>query len=236
MQADLRSKIRRLERGGRAAELSPVPSGCPALDAVLPRQGLARGGLHVVQGRPGDGAVYGFTLALTGRLRANDGIVVWIQCGRDCQENGIPYGPGLRALGIDSRHLLLVKARRAVDLLWSMEEALRCPDLAVIVGEGVAPNITAARRLQLAAETGSTTAVLVTPPGTAPNTTALTHWRIAAAPAETTALPPRHPAWTVELVRCRGGKPGQWRMEWRHETFHLDLAAPLVDRPVVATV
>ena len=160
--------------------------------------------------------------------------MAWIQYERDRQEAGMPYGPGLDPLGFNTRRLLLVKARRAVDLLWSMEEALRCPDLAVVIGEGVAPNLTASRRLQLAAETGGTTALLIPPPGAALSTTALTCWRVTATPAAITALPPLHPAWNVELMRCRGGKPGQWRMEWQYEAFHFDLAASLVHGPVAA--
>lgn len=235
IKAKLRREIDRLECNGRALEKPTISSGCAALDAVLPWNGLPRGGLHIVQGRPGDGAAYGFSGVLAGRLRAENGVIAWIQRGVDGQENGAPYGPGLDPLGIDTQRLLIVKARRDVDLLWSMEEALRCFDLAVVVGEGVTPNLTAARRLQLAAETGETTALLIMPPGAMPSTTALTYWRVAAAPASPTTLPTLHPAWDVELMRCRGGKPGKWRMEWQHEAFHFDLVPSLAYRPVAAT-
>jgi protein ImuA len=236
IKAKLRREINRLEHNGRALEKTAVSTGCPTLDAVLPWQGLPQGGLHIVQGKPGDGAVFGFSGVLAGRLRAKNGVIVWIQRKVDGQETGTPYGPGLDPLGVNTQRLLIVKTRRDVDLLWSMEEALRCSDLAVVVGEGVAPNLTAVRRLQLAAETGGTTALLIMPPGGATlNVAALTYWRVMAAPAPATILPTLHPAWDVELVRCRGGKPGQWRMEWQHEAFHFDLAPPLAHGPVAAT-
>ncbi len=234
IKAELRREIYRLERTGRALEKTALSSGCRALDAALPWQGLPQGGLHIVQGKPEDGATYGFAGALAGRMRVGNGVIAWIQYGRDHQEAGVPYGPGLGPLGLNTRRLLLVKARRAVDLLWSMEEALRCPDLAVVIGEGVAPNLTAARRLQLAAETGGTTALLIPPPDSTPCAPALTCWRVTAAPAAAATLPPRCPAWNVELVRCRGGKSGQWRMEWQHETFHFNLVAPLAHGPLAA--
>ncbi len=238
LKEKLRQEINRLESNGRTLEKTITSSGCAALDAALPWRGLPLGGLHVIQGKPGDGAVFGFAGVLAGRLRAkpqaDPGSVVWIQYGRDPQDSGVPYGPGLEPMGLSPRRLLLIEARRALDLLWSMEEALRCPDLAVVIGEGVTPTLTAARRLQLAAETGGTTALLISPADKIPNATALTCWRIASVPAAADARPPHHPTWNVELVRCRGGKPGQWRMEWQHETLHIDLAAPLVHGPMAA--
>ncbi len=237
-RADIRDKLRReidrLENHGRALTKAAVPSGCKALDALLPWNGLPQGGLHIVQGKPGDGAVFGFSGVLAGRLRTEAGFIAWIQRSIDGQENGALYGPGLDPLGVSTRHLFVINVRRTADLLWSMEEALRCSDLAVVVGEGAAPNLTAARRLQLAAEAGGTTALLIIPPGVTPSATALTYWRVAAAPASTQALPPRHPTWDVELVSCRGGKPGHWRMDWKDEALHLDLAPSLAHGPVAA--
>ncbi len=239
VKAGLRQEISRLERSGRALERTVTSSGCLALDAALPWRGLPLGGLHVIQGRSGDGAAFGFAGVLAGRLRTRNqtenGVVVWVQYGREPQDSGVPYGPGLGPIGLSPQGLVLIKARRAVDLLWSMEEALRCPDLAVVIGEGVTPSLTAARRLQLAAEAGSTTALLISPPNQTPTATALTCWRVSAVPAANSARPPRYPAWNVELMRCRGGKPGHWRMEWQHETLHIDLAAPLVHGPLAAT-
>ena len=235
IKAKLRREINRLEHNGRALEKTAISTGCPALDAILPWQGLPQGGLHIVQGKPGDGAAFGFSGVLAGRLRAENGFVIWIQRKVDGLETGTPYGPGLGPLGVNTRRLLMVKTRRDVDLLWSMEEALRCSDLAVIVGEGVVPNLTAARRLQLAAEAGGTTALLIVPSSATVSVAALTYWRVAAARAPATTLPTLHPVWDVELVRCRGGKPGQWRMEWQHEAFHFDLAPSLAHGPVAAT-
>ena len=237
-RADIRDKLRReidrLESHGRALAKTAVPSGCEALDALLPWNGLPQGGLHIVQGKPGDGAVFGFSGVLAGRLRTESGFIAWIRRSIDSQENGAPYGPGLDPLGVSTRHLFVINVRRTTDLLWSMEEALRCSDLAVVVGEGATPNLTATRRLQLAAETGGTTALLIIPPGAMPNATALTYWRVAAAPTSPPALPPLCPAWDVELVNCRGGKPGHWRMEWKDEALHLDLAPSLAHGPVAA--
>jgi protein ImuA len=37
-------------------------------------------------------------------------------------------------------------------------------------------------------------------------------------------------AFNLELLRCRGGKPGHWRMTWDHETHSFHPLAPLRDR------
>ncbi|MGH7028942.1 MAG: ImuA family protein [Stellaceae bacterium] len=175
------------------------------------------------------------------RSAVADDIVLWCLARPDL------YGPGLAAHGLDPARLVLVRARRDDQILWAMEEGLRAPGLAVVVGEVGTLAAVASRRLQLAAERSGITAFLLRrwrDGGDAarernlPNAAA-TRWRIAGLPS----LPPplfssarrgpgiERPRWRVELLRCRGGAPACWEMEVADAAGSLSLADALADRP-----
>src|SRR5215470_3263009 len=61
-------------------------------------------------------------------------------------ENGAPYGPGLDDLGLAPERLVTVAAAKSRDVLWAMEEALRCRAVGTVIGE-----IRSADRLDLSA-------------------------------------------------------------------------------------
>jgi hypothetical protein len=127
-----------------------------------------------------------------------------------------------------------------------MEEGIKSRALACVVGEALAVDPTAARRLQLAAALGGGLALLLRPEDSAGGVagTATTRWRIAAAPSRPTASAFSMPAlgsarWDVSLLHGRhGARPGQWIVEWDHVAKRFALALPvaaaLVDRPVAA--
>jgi protein ImuA len=241
--ASLHDRIRRIERNGREETAAALLFGVTAIDNHLPAGGLARGALHELTAqRPGDGgAVTDFCAALLGRIledRAGTRKKPVLWCLQDrAIDAGEIYPPGLAWLRLDAARLLAVRARRDTDVLWTMEEGLRCTGLAAVVGEVRAADLTASRRLQLAAEAGGIPALLLRPASdVADPSAAMTRWRIAAAPSRprgwAAALDEPGPAcWWATLFRCRGGAPGRWLMEWHDETGDLALAAPVRDRP-----
>ena len=246
---DLRRRIAHLEHPSLGQEALPpsLAFGVPEIDGHLPWGGLAPAALHeVVPAEPGNVTpALGFAAALLGRA-ARTAPVLWCRSRRDL------YAPGLKSLGLDAGNLIVVEAGKDRELLWAMEEGLRSGALAAVLGEIRDLSMTAARRLQLAAEEGGTLALLAHG-GTAQ--VALTRWRVAAAAS-------RHPhgawpgaaCWQVALLRCRGGSAGQWLVEWLDErddawrsgrTFDgrndapargFRLAAPLRDGPLRAAV
>jgi protein ImuA len=224
--AALRRQMARLERPcGEGVAL-----GAPALDAALPPGGLPRCGLHDILGADGDAAATGFALALAGRLAGGRGRLLLVGLRRRGGEAGLPYGPGLLRFGIDPERLIVAAAVRPADLLWAMEEGLRSGALAAVIGEGVAADATASRRLQLAAEAGGAAAVLL-PPADARSPVTLSRWRIAAAAGGL-----ERPRWRVVLERCRGGSPGDWLMEWDDAARRFAVVPVLADRrPALAT-
>lgn len=206
--AGLRARIARLDRG--SAEHGTLPLS-PELDAHLPWGGLPLAGLHEVLAED-PGAGLGFAALILARaMGALPGrSVLWIAAEPDA------YPPGLATLGLDAAHLILVRAPRPADALWAAEEALRSPAIAAVLMLGATPDLTAARRLQLAAETGGGIALLLreTAEDTGPGAV-LTRWRLTPRPAE--GATPHHlseAAWEISLLRARGGRPGAWFAEW----------------------
>ncbi len=235
--ADLRARIRALERGGGArahissnASAAVLALGAGALDEHLPEGGLPLPGLHEIAGARDewdDGVAAGFCLALLGRLAAaRPGPLLWVARRPDL------YAPGIAALGLDPGRLILACPGSDAEALWAMEEGLRASALAAVAGEVAEPDDTAARRLQLAAEAGGRPCFLLRRRLYAPRRAvvaipALTRWRVTALPSAedgpgaARAMPGRWPAglpdrprWRVELLRCRGAAPQAFDVEW----------------------
>jgi len=215
--AGLRRRIARIERGGAGRGqpgLAPLTTGVAALDAALPGGGLARAALHEVLAAEADGAAAAFTALLAARRAAlAGGTVLW------CTAQRTLYGPGLAAFGLTPQRLLLAWGRRDEDRLWAMEEGLRCPRLAAVVGEVWRLDLKQSRRLQLAAAGSGVTALLLRPPavdGAAGASAAVTRWRVESAPSAATAGYAGVGAarFRLALQRARGGRPGDWDVEW----------------------
>jgi protein ImuA len=257
---ELRERVRRIERSP-AMTHGVLPFGLGAIDRVLPGGGLALGALHEILGIGGDeedGALAAaFAAHILGRLtrpptlpslsapgggegRGEVGVVLWCLARPDL------YGPGLAAHGLDPGRVVLVQAARDTEILWAMEEGLRAPGIAAVVGEIGSLPMVASRRLQLTAERSGITTFLLrrwrdgglaARERSLPNA-AVTRWRIAALPSRTHRGEPGvgRAWWRVELMRCRGGEPASWEMPvWEMEvpdaTDHVSLAAALADRP-----
>jgi protein ImuA len=223
--AILRARMARLEGTGRAPqEAGPVPV-CD--DLPLPGGGLARAAVHeVLAMAPGCGAAFcALLLARTG------GTVLWIASGRD---ELLAWPPGLARCGSVPANLILVRAERWPDALWAMEEALRCPAVTGAVlalawdanrqaGDGRL-DLTATRRLHLAAETGGALGLLLRPDTADPApTAAVTRWRVRPLPTAEAGAGLNEPRWQLELLRVRGGTPGgSWAVTWRAAEGRLD--------------
>jgi protein ImuA len=187
-------------------------------------------------------AATGFALALATRAGRDRGQLLWIATDFAAAEGGGPYGPGLDLYGFASSRLLMLRVPRSVDVLWAMEEALRCRALAGVIAEltedGTAADLTATRRLVLAAREGLGLGLLLRHRATALPSAAATRWRIAAA----SSAPDRfgglgRARFELSLLKNRRGPCGRWIVEWcPHErSFHtavsLGLAATAFDRP-----
>jgi len=209
----------------------PLPFGLPAIDERLADRGLDGGALHeVAPAAPSlsdEAAATLFTAGIAARFAgAADSSVLWVVSRFDL------YAPGLEQAGLPPGRVIFAQGHDDRDVLALMEDALRHGGLGAVIGEVRRADMTASRRLQLAADAGRTPALLARRwrrQGVCPLTelsAATTRWRIACAPSARLPAPGVGRArWAVELVRQRGGNPFSLLVEACDDTGRLALAA-----------
>ena len=220
--AGLRARIRSLE-GTDGAAGDVLGLGMAPVDAALAGGGLPLGCLHEVLGAADDGAATGFVALLLARLAARAGrSVLWLTRDADL------HAPGLAGYGLTPDRLVLARGRRPADLLWALEEAARSDAVAAVVGEVESADLTASRRLQLAAEAGGVTTFLLRRHGAEMTSSAVTRWRVTSLGGPPVAGEPGLglPCWQLDLLRCRGGRPDRWPVAWHGPAAGLVLADP----------
>jgi len=233
--ATLQAAIARIERRD-AARRGAVPLGVAAIDGALPGGGVAAGVVHEVTGS----VAGGFVALLAGRFA---GPVLW--CVMASSRTDL-YGPGLAGFGLDTRRLVIARCANRQDMLWAMEEGLRDPALAVVVAEPDRPvALTASRRLQLAAETGGATGLVLrrgTAEGALAPSAVFSRWQAdSVAALGVPGAPAEGARWRLELLRCRGDlsgtgrtRPKTWTVDWCDATRDLSLVSGAGRRPAAA--
>ncbi len=234
----LRAHITRLEQGHaqfqrQKTKAQPWAMGLHELDRHLPAQGLQRSGLHDVSPRAyGDQpAAMGFALALALRRLADDQErrpLLWCRLDAHEREHGRLYGHGLERLGLPRHRFVTISMKKPVQLLWTMEEALKSGAVAAVLGDAEAAHadLTVTRRLSLAAAAGKCAAILTFAKPDASATASHTRWTAAPMPSASPAhdaAAPGAPCWSIELTRVRGGRPGAWILEWHHAQSRFSL-------------
>jgi protein ImuA len=207
--------------------------GVPGIDAAL-GGGLAPGAVHAL-GAAGPvhlGATFGFALALAASASQHlQGHVLWIETPFAAAETGRPY-TGLESFGLSLARVLIVRVPRLLDVLWVMEEALTCRGIAAAVAELTQDvDLTATRRLSLAARDSGGLGLLVLHRASPQPTTTATRWRIAAAPSRPDTYGGfGHAAFDLSLTKNRHGPCGRWTILWDHHERAFQALSVGVDR------
>lgn len=221
--ADLRRHLAQAALRSAPAAVGQVSFGAPALDGAL-GGGIARAALHEVYA-PGTAdlaAATGFVVGLAIRA-AGPRPILWARQDVVDAETGRLHPPGLTELGLDPGRVLLVRARDAEGVLRAGSEAARCPALGAVLiepwGEPRRLDLTASRRLSLAAEGSGATTLLLRAAVSPQPSAAATRWQVTALPSRALeANAPGDPAFSVRLLRHRGGLgEREWRVEWSRD-------------------
>ncbi|MBU6299536.1 MAG: ImuA protein [Alphaproteobacteria bacterium] len=194
------------------------------------RGGLALGALHEIAATDFRAipSAWGFLLALMARVERKNA-VVWPLVSSE--PFGMPYACGLKSFGLNPGDFLMVRCRCEHDAAWAMEEALRVGARAVIGARTRDMDLTASRRLQLAAQRSGTPIFLLRTHDDCRPSAAVSRWRVAVLPAARDRFGLfSNPRWHIALEYARGGRCGEWVVEWNHETLCLRLPSILADR------
>lgn len=191
---------------------------------TIPDFPLRRARAHEVCG---PGAVV-FALAQSAQV---EGEILWI---REAWKPDTLNPAGVSRM-IDPDRLLMAHVRDQTDGLAVMEEALRAGALGMVVAElDKEVSFTAGRRLQLAAKTGQTTALLLIPEGQG-NNAAETRWHCAPVldDPEIAQQTPQADStlhrW--EIIKNKSGTFGVWDVRWNGQTRRLSVVPPVGKRP-----
>ena len=141
----------------------------------------------------------------------------------------LPLPAGLPQ-GVNER-LHLLRPQNETDLLWSIEEALRAAPVGLVIAEPSSPlSLTAGRRLQLAAEAGRTTGLLLIRQDGGSNATE-TRWLcdgMAAVGMPGVALDSTLHHWS--LSKNKKGTIGDWVVNWNGASAAFDLVSATGER------
>ena len=193
--------------------------GLGILSDYFPQGHFPLGAVHefIGQGAESSSAAAGFISALAGFLMKKGGAAVWIGSSR------MIFPPALKMFGIEPSRIVFIDLEKEKDVMWAMEESLKCTGLSAVIGEIPELSFTVSRRFQLAVEQSRVTGFILrnNPRKIIPNA-CVSRWKIS--PLQTVSedgLPGLgHPRWQVELLKIRNGKPGSWELEWNNQRFH----------------
>ena len=214
----LRNQIRNVETAGRIDDGIRVSSGCAAIDRLLPGSGYQRGTLIQWLTSGGQGADY--LSLLVARQACQDGgaLVVLDPLNQF-------YPPAAAAIGVNLDNLIVLRTENLAgseqefqtDLLWSIDQSLRCPAVAAVWGPLDQIDERWFRRFQLSAETSGCLGLFVQPiqaarqPSWAEVQWIVSHVREPNGPPVEAGISPTHSEQQVrlQLTRCRGTQTGK---------------------------
>ncbi len=192
------------------SELGPMTS-------AFPNGSFPLGAVHEFLSTQTEDAasVSGFVAALLSSLIGSEGATLWISASRKL------FPPALRFFGLQPDHFIFLDLQKEKDVLWAVDEALKCSALSAVIGEVRELDFTTSRRLQLSVEQSKVTGFLLRSNYRELSTTAcVSRWRVTPLPSELKNLPGiGFPRWRVELLKMRNGKTGAWNMEWVNGKF-----------------
>jgi protein ImuA len=231
-KADIISELQReilLMQGFKPASNTVMDAGLGPLRDAFPNSSFPVGAIHefLSAGSEAAAATSGFISGLLTTLMGSKGTAIWISSSRTL------FPPALKSFGIQPDRFIFIDLQKEKEVLWAMDEALKCGALTAVVGEMNEISFTASRRLQLAVEQSQVTGFVLRNNPRSLNTTAcVSRWRITPLPTETTDDLPGigFPHWKVELLRIRSGRPGVWEITWQDGRFLLSRGAS-ADKP-----
>lgn len=223
--AQLRDSIRQVETASRIDDGSLVKNGCAAIDQLLPEKGYPRGTLVQWITAGGSGADF-LSLRVAQKASEDGGALVVI----DPLNQFFP--PAAAAIGINLDNLIVLRTGSQSprntgststtetitgkatashqDLLWAVDQSLRCPAVAAVWGP-LEIDERWFRRFQLSAESSGCLGLFLQPPAATKRPSwADVQWLVGMRNSSPTNNLPQHSQLVrLQLTRCRGTHTGK---------------------------
>ncbi len=141
--------------------------------------------------------------------------IVWVSASQNI------FPPALKWFGISPEQVLFLHVKKEKDILWAVQEALKCSSLSAVVGELPEINLTTSRRFQLAIEEAGVGCFILRSKPKNLLTTSVSRWHVQPLHSIVEEGFPGlgHPRWRVNLLKARNGKAGSWDVEWSNGSF-----------------
>lgn len=225
----LQAEINRMQGLGNIR--GEVKAGFAPFSSAFPGNVFPTGAIHeFISYEPADAAsTSGFMAALGGLFMKDGGLCVWVG-------NGTKVFPSaLSHFGLGPDRIVFINASAQRDLLWIIEETLKCEGITLVVGEIKELGFTESRRLQLAVERSGVTGLVHRHKPRSENAVACTsRWKITSRPSIVyDDLPGMgYSCWDVELLKVRNGRPGSWQIGWSGDGFVPAGRQPVADSSI----
>jgi protein ImuA len=129
----------------------------------------------------------------------------------------------------DPHQVLIGKCSNPTDVLAATEDALRSGVVSLVIAELTKPlSLTAGRRLQLAAEVGGSTGLMIVSDGMGSNATQ-TRWHVSPVYSSDDSTQMR---WS--LIKNKSGTNGCWDIRWDETARRISVVSQPVERARVA--
>lgn len=214
---DLRTRILAMQGiNNPGAKRSSIRLG--PIETAFPKEIFPTGVIHeFISYEPeATAASNGFLACLLHSLMKQNGFCLWVSSRRTI------FPPALKLLGVNPEYVIFVDLKNDKDVLWAVEESLKCSALASVVGELKDLTFAQSRRLQLTIEQSKVTGFIHRILPRNENATACAaRWKISQLPGIIESGLPGigFPKWRVELLKVRNGRPGCWELAWTPEGF-----------------
>jgi len=202
--------------------------GLGAIEKAFPTNSFPLGAVHefLCPDAEAVSASGGFITSVLSKLMQNDSASIWISPSQNI------FVPALPSFGINPDKIIFIDLKNPKEILWAIEEALKCEGLAAVIGEIPELSFTFSRRLQLAVEQSRVTGFIIrNNPRKLETTACIARWQVSSLPSESYNDMPGvgFPRWNVELLKVRNGKPGTWQIEYAGGKFnYLTSIVPLL--------
>ena len=182
------------------------------IKGAFPNASFPLGAIHefLCEGEEDVSATGGFVSGVVSAIMQRGGVSLWI-----CSSQMI-FPPALKSFGIEPDKIIFIYLQKEKEILWAMEEALKCEGLAAVIADTPEISFTASRRFQLAVEQSRVTGFIIRRNPRNLATACVTRWKITPLPTMLEDDLPGlgFPRWNVELLKVRNGTPGTWQLEW----------------------